>query len=309
VDNDKVLGVLAVFSTRENEFDADDIRTLQTFAQAASAAIRNAWLFEQIDKQRATILAAVNMLPQPMMIVDQDGKIIVSNKAADTMLSDVHSSSNEECNKWSLISLIHGLSESRWCTKEIIVGEKVYVATLEYASMVGTVILLQDVTDPVTGTSNYRHFQDLAEHAFQQAKRYRKPLSALVIGLNDFQRIIDEQGHEVANQVLKRLAIEFRGFLRTPDILGRCHENEFMVFLPETNLENAKVVAERIKQSMSKKVIETKSCKLMPKLTIGTAMLDTNIHDSVKVFMESAYGEFMLVNNNHKSPRKIFPNY
>jgi diguanylate cyclase (GGDEF)-like protein len=169
--------------------------------------------------------------------------------------------------------------------------------------------LLQDVTDPVTGTSNYRHFQDLAEHAFQQAKRYRKPLSALVIGLNDFQRIIDEQGHEVANQVLKRLAIEFRGFLRTPDILGRCHENEFMVFLPETNLENAKVVAERIKQSMSKKVIETKSCKLMPKLTIGTAMLDTNIHDSVKVFMESAYGEFMLVNNNHKSPRKIFPNY
>ncbi len=310
IENNNVLGVLAVFSTKENEFDEEDINLLQAFSQAAAAAIRNAWLFEQVDNQRATILAAVNMLPHPMMIVDQEGKIIVSNKAADVMLNELHSSQNGKEGTHGgfvmpLTTLMSGLSESKWCTKEIIVGNKVYIATLEYASMIGTIILMQDVTDPVTGTSNHRNFHDLAEQAFQQSKRYTKPLAALIIGLDDLRRVINEEGHAIGNQILKGLASELRSFLRTPDILGRYQENEFIVILPETNLESAKVVAERIVRLMSKKNIIAENYKMVSKLSIGIAVLDLEKDDSVDIFMGKAYGAFTLAKNDSKCQIKI----
>jgi diguanylate cyclase (GGDEF)-like protein len=296
---------LAAFSTQENEFDEKDIELLQIFSQAASSAIRNAWLFEQVDNQRATILAAVNMLPHPIMIVDQDGKIIISNKAANAMIEELRPSINEDGDSkqkypMPLTTLMNGLSESKWRTKEIIVGDKVYVATLEYASMVGTVILMQDVTDPVTGTSNHRHFHELAEQAFQQAKRYTKPLAALTIGLCDLREVIIEQGYTMSNQVLKRLAAELRGFLRTPDILGRYLENEFVVVLPETNLENAMAVAGRIVRSMSKKSIVIENYKIVPELTIGVAMLDFNKDDSIDVFIDKAHQTYMTAKSEKR---------
>jgi diguanylate cyclase (GGDEF)-like protein len=306
VENNKVLGVLAVFSTQENEFNNNDINLLQTFSQAASSAIRNAWLFEQVDNQRATILAAVNMLPHPIMIVDQDGKIIVSNKAANTMIEELNpmSINGEERSKEdhliSLTTLMNDLSESKWSTKEIIVGDKVYVATLEYASMVGTIILMQDVTDPITGTSNHRHFHELAEQAFQQAKRYTKPLAALTIGFGDLREVIIEQGYTAGNQILKRLASELRGFLRTPDMLGRYLDNEFIAVLPETSLENAMAVARRIVQSMSKTSIIVENHKIVPKLTIGVAVLDFNKDDSVDVFMEKAHQTYMAAKSEKR---------
>lgn len=305
IENNKVLGVLAAFSTHENEFDEKDIDLLQTFSQAASAAIRNAWLFEQVDKQRATILAAVNMLSQPMMIVDRDGKIIVSNKAADALLNEMHSSvggtagmQNGSCT--TLSALMNGLAESKWRTKEIIVGERIYVVTLEYASMVGTVILMQDVTDPVTGTANQRHFHDLAKQAFQQAKRYSKPLAALVIGLDNLEKAMNGQGYTVRNQILKELASQLRGCLRTPDILGRYHENEFVVILPETNLENAQVVAERIIKSVSKKSFQMENYKFSPSLRVGVTTFDSNKDDSIDVLMEKAYKAFLSTTNNKR---------
>ncbi len=293
IENDTVLGVLAAFSRKENEFCEEDINWLQIFSRAAAPAIRSAWLFEQVDKQRATILAAINMLPHPIMIVDQNGRIIVSNKAAEVMLNEVHSSTNgkDDPNKeclTPLLALMNGLSESKWCTKEILVGDKVYVATLEYASMVGTVILMQDVTDPVTGVFNRRHFNYLAEQAFQQAKRYIKPLAALIVGLEDLERVINEQGYAVGNQILKGLASQLRGFLRTPDILGRYQDDKFIIILPETTLENAKVVAERIIK-LSKKSSLTENYKVISKLMIGATMLDFKNDDSIDALIEKAY--------------------
>lgn len=310
IENNNVIGVLAAFSKKENEFDEEDIKSLQTFSLAVATALRNVSLFEQVDKQRATILAAVNMLPHPVMIVDQDEKIIVSNKAANTLLNEIHSSKNEmDGSRGSclmpLISLINGLSESKWCTKEIKVGDKIYVATLEYASMVGTIILMQDVTDPVTGTCNRRHFQDLAEQAFQQAKRYVKPLAALIIGLEDFQQVIHDQGHAVGDRILKEMASQLRGFLRTPDILGRYQDDKFVVILPETSLHNAIVVAERIIK-LAKKPGSTENYKLYSRLTIGAGMLDSTNDTSVDTLMERAHRAYVSSKKDKGYQIKIY---
>jgi diguanylate cyclase (GGDEF) domain len=298
MEHNQVLGVLAAFSTRENEFGQQDVEWLQTLSQAASSAIRNAWLFEQVNNQRATIVAAVNMLPHPMMIVDQDGKISISNKAADAMLEEVHSTTNEKnCDFMPLYTLLNGLSESKWQTREIIIGEKVYVATLEYASMVGTVILMQDVTDPVTGVLSRRHFHDLAKQAFQQSKRYTNPLAALVIGLDDLGRMAAAHGYAIRNQILREFVSELRKSLRSPDILGRYQDDKFAVILPETTLENAMVVSERIIQSMSRKTITVENFRMACQVSIGAAMLDSDADDSVEVFLEKAHGALKLAEN------------
>lgn len=309
IENNNVLGVLAAFSKKENEFEEEDIKSFQTFALAGAAALRNVWLFEQVDKQRATILAAVNMFPHPIMIVDQEEKIIVSNKAADALLNEIHSSKNGKDGSNSscllpLVALMNGLAESKWCTREITVGDKVYVATLEYASMVGTIILMQDVTDPVTGTCNRSHFHDLAEQAFQQAKRYVKPLAALVIGLEDLERIINEKGHAISNQILKEMASQLRGLLRTPDILGRYQDDKFIVILPETTLENARVVAERITKLYRKSGFAGTD-QVLPKLTIGATMLDFTNDDSVDTLIEKAYRAYTSVKNNKRYQTKV----
>lgn len=310
IRNDNVLGVLAVFSKRENEFDEEDVDLLQIFSQAAAPAIWNTWLFEQVDHQRTTILAAVNMLPHPIMIFDQNGKMILSNKATDAMLNEVHSSTvgKEDLNNRSikpLAALMNGLSESKWCTKEIVVGDKVYIATLEYASMVGTAILMQDITDPVTGTFNQRHFNNLAEQAFQQAKRYANPLAALMVGLEDFDRIINEQGYVTGNQILKSLASQLRGFLRTPDILGRYQNDKFIIILPETTSENAKVVAERIIK-LSKNSNLTESYKVKTHLKVGVTILDPKNDDSIHTLIEKAYNSYTLARNDKRCHIKVY---
>jgi diguanylate cyclase (GGDEF)-like protein len=282
---------------------------LQTLSLASAAALRNVQLFEQVDKQRATVLAAVNMLPHPVMIVDQEERIIVSNRAADALLREIHASKNGKeapdylCSM-PLLDLMNGLAESRWSTREITVGDKVYVATLEYASMVGTIILMQDVTDPVTGTFNRRHFHDLAEQAFQEAKRYAKPLAALMIGFEDVGPVT-QQGSLAGNQILKDVVTKLRGLLRTPDILGRYQEDKFAVILPETTLENARVVAERILK-LSKTSNFAGNDKLLPALTIGATILDVQMDNSLDALLEKAYRAYVTAQRDSGYQIKVY---
>ena len=310
MENNDVVGILAAFSKKENVFDGEDLKSLQTFSLAAASALRNVWLFEQVDKQRATMLAAINMLPHPLMIVDRDEKITVSNKAAQALLDEVHSLKNGgEGSAGScllpLISLMNGLSESQWYTQEITVGDKAYVATLEYASMVGTIILMQDVTDPVTGSFNRQHFRKLAEQAFQQAKRYTKPLAGLVVGLENIEQIINERGYAISNQILKEMASQLRGLLRTPDILGRYQDNKFIIILPETTLENARIAAERILK-LSKKSGLLENYKISSRLVIGASMLDCKNDASIDVLIEKAYKAYVSSMNDKGCQIKMY---
>jgi diguanylate cyclase (GGDEF)-like protein len=302
IENDTVIGILGVFSVKENEFDEEDVSLLETFSHSATVAIRNALLCEQMEHQRAAIVAAINMLNHPMMVLDQNEKLVLSNKAAESILS-VISSTNELNGSTTdpsrqLVSLVKGFSEGKRRTGEIIIGEKVYMATLEQASLVGTVIILQDVTDPVTGTSNIQHFNSIAEQAFQAAKRYSKPLAAFVIGVDDLDKIIDKQGYASREKILKELAFHLRGFLRTPDILGRLRDDEFIIIFPETTLASAEVVAERILKLLSKKKILIENRKISLKLRGGIAMLDHENDPSIGKLVYKAYKAFTSAKNS-----------
>lgn len=308
---DKTIGVLAMFSLKEDQFTKNDAKLFGVYSQAAAEVVQKIQLFDQIRKQKATILAAVNMLQHPMLIINHEGKLIMSNKAANIMIGELQSrlsavkDVSSRATTSSLASFLNELSRSKSNSREIVVGDKVYVATLESASMVGTIILLQDVTDPVTGVFSNHHYHVLADQAFVQAKRYRKSLAALVIGFTDFHKVLEVRGYAVGNQILKELAIRLRSCLRTSDVLGRYQEDNFITFLPETDLASAKITAERILDQLRKDPISVEKNQSMAKLTVGGALLDFNNDASINDLITRASKAFSSAMVDKKSKIKF----
>ncbi len=100
--------------------------------------------------------------------------------------------------------------------------------------------------DGLTGVLNRRAWLERFEAEIARAKRYGSPLSALMIDADHFKQVNDRYGHLVGDDVLRALAKLFTQTLRQTDLLGRYGGEEFCIFLPNTGLEGARVVAERL---------------------------------------------------------------
>jgi len=100
--------------------------------------------------------------------------------------------------------------------------------------------------DPLTKSLTRRHFFSIAESEFMRFARYRRPLSVLVIDVDDFKRVNDMYGHHAGDIVLRSFSLVALEQKRAQDTFGRLGGEEFGLILPETTLEQAKVVAERI---------------------------------------------------------------
>jgi len=100
--------------------------------------------------------------------------------------------------------------------------------------------------DPLTKSLTRRHFFNIAESEFMRFTRYRRPLSVLVIDADGFKEINDTHGHHAGDIVLRSLSLVALEQKRAQDTFGRLGGEEFGLILPETGLEQARVVAERI---------------------------------------------------------------
>jgi diguanylate cyclase (GGDEF)-like protein len=103
--------------------------------------------------------------------------------------------------------------------------------------------------DPLTKSLTRRHFFNIAESEFLRFRRYRRQLSMLVLDADHFKNINDTYGHYAGDLVLRNLSLVTMEQKRTQDTFGRLGGEEFGLLLPETNLEQAKVVAERIQKA------------------------------------------------------------
>lgn len=111
------------------------------------------------------------------------------------------------------------------------------------------------VTDKLTGLRNRRLFDERLAEEIQRAARYAKPLSLLLLDLDDFKRTNDTYGHMAGDSVLRLLGQLLAGLLRQVDLAARYGGEEFAVILPETDFVGTRLVAERIRQAASKIVV------------------------------------------------------
>lgn len=111
--------------------------------------------------------------------------------------------------------------------------------------------------EPLTGLYNRRRLSEMLEHCLSEALRYDNDLSCIMIDLDDFKAVNDAFGHAVGDQVLVLAAETMRGQLRAADVPARYGGDEFIVLLPQTGSERARVLAERIVEKFAEEISRT----------------------------------------------------
>jgi len=105
--------------------------------------------------------------------------------------------------------------------------------------------------DPLTGVYNRRHLMETGASEFDRARRYRHPLSVLMIDIDKFKSINDRWGHLVGDRTIQALSRAISASIRGQDVAARLGGEEFSVILPETELGGAATIAERLRATIA----------------------------------------------------------
>ncbi len=127
------------------------------------------------------------------------------------------------------------------------------------------------ITDGLTNLYNRRGFFELGRREVERSRRFGRPLSAIMIDVDDFKRINDTYGHAAGDQVLRELARRLLANTREVDILGRYGGDEFALLLPETDLFTSASVAERLWRGVGSSPFQIGEQPLSVTISLGTA--------------------------------------
>lgn len=127
--------------------------------------------------------------------------------------------------------------------------------------------------DALTKCMTRLYFMEAAVKEFLRARRYKLPLSLLMLDIDHFKRINDNYGHPAGDQVLQRFAAVVLEQKRAQDLFGRLGGEEFGLLLPSTTLMNANLVAERIKEMWAATPTEVDTNMIRSTVSIGVAEL------------------------------------
>jgi diguanylate cyclase (GGDEF)-like protein len=109
---------------------------------------------------------------------------------------------------------------------------------------------LMSITDPLTGLHNRRYLEARLAEELSRSKRYNYPLSFMMIDIDDFKHYNDLNGHQAGDRALEMTAQCLRAALRKVDVASRYGGEEFSILLPQTSLDEAGVIADRIRRKI-----------------------------------------------------------
>ena len=128
--------------------------------------------------------------------------------------------------------------------------------------------------DSLTGIYNRRYFVKLAEAEWSRFQRYLRPLSMLMVDIDHFKAVNDRYGHATGDMAISWVAKACQEDQRASDIVGRIGGEEFALLLPETDLAQAKFVAERIRKKVeSHSLASNETFALAVSIGVATATL------------------------------------
>lgn len=114
------------------------------------------------------------------------------------------------------------------------------------------VLEAQAITDPVTGLSNHRYFQQKLETLFELCKKESKPLSVAMIDVDHFKSYNDRYGHPEGDRLLLSIGQRMTSHFKTPTIVSRYGGEEFAVIIPNKNAAEAKIELEEFRKQLEK---------------------------------------------------------
>ena len=149
-------------------------------------------------------------------------------------------------------------------------------------------------TDTETQFYNVRLLDSRLSEECDRARRYRRPLSFLLIEIDSFKDIEKTHGMTYAQAMIQEVATFFKENTRTVDVFIRQGENRFVSILPETGIDHARMVAERIRYAIDKNVFRTEGKSVKITVSVGFIGFDSAIHrnkDDVIELLERALSQ------------------
>jgi diguanylate cyclase (GGDEF)-like protein len=135
-------------------------------------------------------------------------------------------------------------------------------------------------TDALTGIANRRNFIIQAERELSRANRYDSGLAVLLLDIDHFKEINDTYGHAIGDQAIISFSKACIAALRDVDLFGRLGGDEFAILLPNTSVEEARVVAERVRHSVeSYGALKNEGVAVLMTCSIGVVMVDASEKD------------------------------
>ncbi|GAB1414361.1 MAG: diguanylate cyclase [Burkholderiales bacterium] len=133
------------------------------------------------------------------------------------------------------------------------------------------------LTDELTGLPNRRHAMEHLSKEWAVGSRNKRPLSCMVIDLDQFKQVNDTHGHDVGDAYLKQVALAVRGALRAQDVVCRTGGDEFLVICPETGLQAALACAERMRCAVEQAPVRFNGQQMKATMSVGVAVRDESM--------------------------------
>jgi len=151
-------------------------------------------------------------------------------------------------------------------------------------------------TDSLTGLYNRRYFFMRLKDEISRFQRSDKFISVIMLDLDYFKKINDQHGHNSGDEVLINFAKVIKKLIRPYDIAARMGGEEFAIILPNTNMQEGQMVAERIRQTIEAMSFEYIATNLKVTVSIG-GMTSNTEHNASKFTLKSDNALYRAKNN------------
>jgi diguanylate cyclase (GGDEF)-like protein len=138
-------------------------------------------------------------------------------------------------------------------------------------------------TDELTGLLNMRAFSILLDKEITTAARYPQPFTLMMIDVDGLKQVNDHFGHAAGTRLLKTVAGSISDCVRTSDVLARYGGDEFIILMPHTRSEAARIAAERIRAAIHKSSFDMNGQRIAASVSIGIASYPEGIDTAADV--------------------------
>lgn len=327
----KRIGFVCFDTFREiKSWDHQDIDALQILTELISQALERKLTHNALIKTRERFDALFDRSLDGIYITDAEARYLAWNPGAEKItgyhkaevmgktccqIFDITGNQKENV-KQSECTTLRAIHEKRTLStdlsfnhnshRKITIKLSVIPIFDDYDNLIGAMGIFSDISaqakkeeileiqaniDILTELHNRRSFDRTLPIEYTRATRYKRPLTALFIDIDDFKDYNDTYGHQEGDVVLKKLAHVLQDHVRIPDYIFRYGGEEFVVLLPETTEKEAIKVAGRIRTIFSEVIFKPEKCAkkkcdiktLQKTISIGVAKhnLETSAHEFI----------------------------